>query len=95
MATAIHQGLRLYYQHLAISTTLALFLSMGCIEVPQKDETGAIRIGALLPFTGEQAASGFNLERPLLMAVDVINEAGGIAGKEVVLIAEDSNAMFK
>ena len=29
-------------------------------------------------FSGELAASGINLERPLMMAADTINAAGGI-----------------
>ena len=40
--------------------------------------------GALLPFTGEQAAIGTNVERTLIMAADIVNQAGGAVGIKTV-----------
>ena len=80
---------------LYLMTLSGLAICQGCIDVESSTPTDAIRVGALLPFSGELAASGINLERPLMMAADTINEAGGIQGKPVVIVAADSNVLFE
>ena len=57
---------------------LGLSMTLSCIEMAEDEPSDAIKVGALLPFSGELAASGINLERPLMMAADTINAAGGI-----------------
>ncbi len=52
----------------------------------------AVRIGALLPFTGELAAEGANIERAILWAAEEVNASGGVAGRRVEIIARDSNS---
>ena len=74
---------------------LGLSMTLSCIEMAEDEPSDAIKVGALLPFSGELAASGINLERPLMMAADTINAAGGIQGKPVVIVAADSNAVFQ
>lgn len=51
-----------------------------------------MRIGALLPFSGSGATSGTNIERALLLGAEKLNEAGGIAGRPVAIIARDGHA---
>src|SRR4051812_36024984 len=51
-----------------------------------------IPIGALLPFTGELAASGTTLERAVLMAMDSINAVGGVAGQPLRLVSRDTHS---
>ena len=70
-------------------------MTLSCVEVAEDSPSDAVKIGALLPFSGELAASGINLERPLMMAADTINAAGGIQGKPVVIVAADSNVVFE
>ena len=67
----------------------------GCVDSPADVPADAIRVGALLPFSGELAASGINLERPLMMAAETINQAGGIQGRPIVIVAADSNTVFE
>ena len=50
-----------------------------------------IKVGALLPMTGKLAQIGKNESRAFLMAVDEINYDGGIDGKEIKLIIENTN----
>jgi ABC-type branched-subunit amino acid transport system substrate-binding protein len=74
----------------AIAAVLSL---LGCVS-PQ-DETidkDAIAIGALLPFTGDLAASGTNLERSLILAADEINAVGGVGKRPIRIVSEDTHS---
>jgi ABC-type branched-subunit amino acid transport system substrate-binding protein len=56
-------------------------------------ESGAeIRIGLLLPFTGNDSATSANFERAAIFAVDRVNADGGIAGKKLRLISKDTHS---
>lgn len=54
------------------------------------NETLEVVLGAMFPLTGDGAAYGEPLSRQLQIAVDELNAAGGIAGKKVRIILEDS-----
>ena len=77
-----------------VSSVLFGWVLGGCVEDAERIPVDAVRIVALLPFSGDRAASGINLERPLLMAAEAVNEAGGIDGREVAVLAVDSNQYF-
>jgi ABC-type branched-subunit amino acid transport system substrate-binding protein len=51
-----------------------------------------IKIGLLLPFTGDAAATSSNFERAAIMAADTANRAGGVHGKSVQLISKDTHS---
>ena len=48
-----------------------------------------IRIGAILPLTGDGSAYGPGMEAAAHIAVDEVNAAGGIDGRQVDLLVED------
>ncbi|MCK4986482.1 MAG: ABC transporter substrate-binding protein, partial [Desulfobacterales bacterium] len=50
----------------------------------------SIKIGVLLPLTGSNAKSGIIQKKSVLMAADEINAAGGINGKKIEPIIEDT-----
>lgn len=50
---------------------------------------GPIKIGAILPLTGDAAAYGMPIQRAGIIATEEINAAGGIAGRQIELIWED------
>jgi ABC-type branched-subunit amino acid transport system substrate-binding protein len=78
-----------------VSSVIALcaLLTSACSEeAPDASETEGIAVGALLPFTGKEAAIGRNLEQALLLAVADVNAAGGINGQPLRLITRDSNS---
>ena len=50
---------------------------------------GALKIGALVPFTGSLSDFGVPFERSMKLAVKEINAAGGVLGKPVVLVSGD------
>lgn len=54
-----------------------------------------ILIGAVLPFTGAQAAEGSNQERAILLALEQLNDAGGIDGRKLRLLARDSHSSIE
>jgi neutral amino acid transport system substrate-binding protein len=77
--------------------SLALFglLVPGCVEPPGGPPANAIRVGALLPFTGDISAAGANIERAILAVFDQVNEAGGIAGRPLALLSLDTHSELK
>ena len=64
----------------------ALIVAMsGCT----KTNTTDIKIGAILPLTGDIASYGKNAQSGIDLAVDEINKAGGVNGKKIVVVYED------
>ncbi|WP_206340156.1 ABC transporter substrate-binding protein [Blastococcus litoris] len=51
---------------------------------------GAVNIGAVLPLTGSSASIGEDQRRGIELAVAKINEDGGVMGKDLNVIVEDS-----
>jgi ABC-type branched-subunit amino acid transport system substrate-binding protein len=73
------------------AAVLAAAGAAGCLSVPAPDDEG-VRIGLMLSYTGYLAANSINSERALVMAVDAVNAAGGIAGQPLRLIPEDTRS---
>ncbi len=53
-------------------------------------EKEAIKIGAILPLTGKTANIGFNEQKGISLMVEEINKKGGIKGRKVEVVFEDS-----
>jgi branched-chain amino acid transport system substrate-binding protein len=66
--------------------------ALGCLEAEDAPREEGIHIGALLPYTGELAASGHSIERGLMLAVETVNRAGGVAGQPLVLDFQDTHS---
>jgi branched-chain amino acid transport system substrate-binding protein len=62
------------------------------IAVPEVASADTIRIGAILPLTGNSASNGKNMNDGLQLAVDEINKRGGVNGSKIELIVEDSKS---
>ena len=56
----------------------------------QAGESDTILIGGLYPLTGDLADSGQNMQKGIEMALEEINEAGGIDGKQIKIVYGDS-----
>ncbi|TAL50166.1 hypothetical protein EPN81_03550 [Patescibacteria group bacterium] len=52
--------------------------------------TSAIKIGVLAPLTGEAASYGAMVQKAYDLAVSQLNDAGGVNGKQIQLIYEDT-----
>jgi len=80
---------------LLLAFAAAIFVS-GC-STTTDDNSGdktdsGIKIGVILPFSGECGAFGSPAMEAIQMAVDEINDAGGIRGKMLELIVVDSRS---
>lgn len=69
-----------------IGIILLIFALTGCIDEKQDD----IQIGALLPLTGDGALYGQMAKKAIDLAVEEINTEGGINGKKLSVIYEDT-----
>ena len=73
-----------------IVIVLAAFAG-ACLD-KQPTESEEIKIGAILPLTGEAAKYGEDAKLGIDLAVEEINAAGGIKGKKIQVVYEDSQA---
>jgi len=70
-----------------------LLSAVACVSNSQPAApANAIRIGTVLPFSGERAASGVALESALRLAIEVVNSAGGLDGRPLWLEVRDSHS---
>ncbi|ACK69324.1 Extracellular ligand-binding receptor [Gloeothece citriformis PCC 7424] len=79
---------------LAITVLTTSLLSTACSsnQTPQAGSGGGedgLKLGALLPKTGDLAAIGQNMPAAVKLAVDTVNACGGVNEKSVTLIEED------
>lgn len=70
---------------LLATLSLALFASVGLAQ-----DSEPLEIGLLLPFTGNYAWVGANVQPVAQMIVDEVNDSGGIAGRPVSLVLGDA-----
>lgn len=68
---------------LTIILVIALVVFNGC------GTSKTIKIGTILPISGQVAAYGSQSRDAMQMAVDEINAAGGVLGKQIELLVED------
>lgn len=61
----------------------------GVSRKPQVTEKEPIKIGAILPLTGEIAMVGVSIQQGIEIAVDEINKAGGVKGRVIKVFFEN------
>ncbi|MBI4495149.1 MAG: ABC transporter substrate-binding protein [Chloroflexi bacterium] len=59
-------------------------------EQPKEQPKESIRIGVTMPLTGALAEYGANINTAVLMAAEEINAAGGINGRKLEVLSEDT-----
>ena len=62
------------------------------IALPALAQEGPLKIGASLPLTGNFSVAGQKHQQGYEHCVDLINERGGILGREVELIVSDNRS---
>lgn len=84
------------YQKVMLVVLIALFgsvLTLSCVRHESSGEkSGSIQIGAVLPLTGDSAAWGEQGKYGIQMALEEINSGGGVNGRKLNVIFEDSKA---
>jgi len=78
---------RTFISFLSFLIIFSLMLPSGCAKKEK-----VIKIGVILPLTGEAAKYGQSAKRGLDLALEEINASGGVRGKKLSLIYEDSKA---
>ncbi len=73
---------------LVILSVLLVFSFAGCTS----DSSDTIKIGVLAPLTGEGAVHGVPVQQAAELAAKEINDAGGIDGQMIEIIAYDTKA---
>lgn len=71
------------------SIVLAAFCAIAFAACQPPVEKEPIKIGLIAPLTGDLSSLGSDILNATTIAVDTVNEAGGINGQMVELIAED------
>jgi len=69
---------------------LSMFMFLGAMVSTPVMAADTIKVGVVLPLTGKLAKFGEIENKSFLMAVDEINAAGGVNGKKIELIIEDT-----
>ncbi len=59
----------------------------------QSSESDVIKVGATLPLSGDAALWGQNTKKGIELALEKINLSGGVLGKKLVVIYEDTRAL--
>jgi len=78
---------------LAVTSVLAL-VTVGCNKPSESGgpTVGAIKIGEFASLTGKEATFGISSHEGTLMAIEEINAAGGVLGKKLELLTEDTQS---
>jgi len=80
-------------ESLVVASLVACLSAFGCSAGPAASAPGeSIQVGAILPFTGKEAALGRNIEQAMLLAMEDVNNAGGIDGTRLEIVSRDSNS---
>lgn len=82
---------------LLVILTLSILILTACAvqQVPTEYEKpvqfqGSYKIGVMLPLTGDAAAYGLPIQKVIKIAADEVNSKGGVNGRKLELIYEDS-----
>jgi len=79
---------KLIWTIIIVVILIAIILSLNNKNVSQPN--GPIKIAALLSLTGDASAYGQNAQRGIQLAVDEFNQKGGVDGRQVDMIYEDT-----
>lgn len=74
---------------IGITLTMVVVLAIVFLSL-QKKESDTITVGAVLPLTGSAAVWGQNAKMGIDLALEEINDSGGIDGHKVTVLYEDS-----
>ena len=80
---------------LTVTLTLMLMVSLltGCGGSGSKEESGnsePLKVGAIYPLSGDKALLGSQCLAAVKIAVDLVNENGGVQGRQVELVEADA-----
>ena len=71
-----------------LSTAVVLYSSL--FSCGPRTGTGDVKIGAVLLLSGDNALWGDNARKAIQLLADQVNQAGGVSGRRLGVIYEDS-----
>jgi branched-chain amino acid transport system substrate-binding protein len=74
----------------AVLATVLALTATACGDNASTDDDGTIRIGMVAELTGPLQSLGTEARKAAELAVDQVNEDGGVDGRELELVVEDS-----
>jgi len=77
---------------LVIPLLSVLFLAVFLSSCGKKQEEKTVKIGVILPLTGLQSTFGQSVRKGVELALEEVNKAGGVLGKQVECIIEDDES---
>ena len=80
------------YIWLMATTVLLATLLIGCKPSSTAPAAATIKIGEYASLTGKEATFGISSHEGTLMAIEEINAAGGVLGKQLELLTEDDQS---
>jgi neutral amino acid transport system substrate-binding protein len=80
---------------IALIFVISIIAFSGCVEnddqaMDDVEKTTEVKIGTLLSITGDLASYGGPMQDAATLAIEEVNENGGLLGSQVTLISEDS-----
>ena len=71
-----------------------LLVSLVCLALPfaAQAQSGKIKIGEYASLTGKEAAFGQSSHKGTVLAIEEINAAGGVLGRQLELVSEDNQS---
>jgi branched-chain amino acid transport system substrate-binding protein len=79
-----------------IAALFLAFAAVACVEERNAPAAGGssdqevVRIGLIAPFSGTAASIGRNMREGVTIAVDELNAAGGVLGRQIEVVARDN-----
>lgn len=83
---------RRYLMRTLVFALVLVFPFAGCQNQQSGGSSESLEVGAILPLTGDNANYGTTARKGIDLAVQQINEAGGIEGREIQVTYKDTKA---
>lgn len=77
----------------AMFSSLAAATALGLAGLARAQDEGPIKIGLLLPFTGQYAWVGENVQPVAQMIAKEVNDSGGIGGRKIAFVQGDTEGV--
>lgn len=87
-----HKMKRIANAHTFLATVFSILLVYPLACKKEEPKAKEIKIGAILPLTGDLATYGENAKNGAILLSEEVNARGGLEGKRVALVFEDSRA---
>lgn len=75
---------------LTLTIVVGAIAFCGCVEKKPEAKLEEIKVGAILPLTGDLAVYGENIKKGIDLAVEEINNKGGINGTNITALYKDN-----